>query len=381
MRFHLIAPLLPMLLFIHLATGANAPHPATRASTAPSTPAPRNISSLLKPILNRHKIPSLFAARIDGNRVTSLGAFGVRKSGAPEPVTPNDQIHLGSDTKAMTAVLIGQLVDDGQLALDTPMSKIFPALAPKMNAAAAGITVSHLLNHTAGLPANMPDWWKYERSSKPLIDQRRRVASDALAQAPTTEPGPHFEYSNVGYVILGAVLEQKTGTQWETLVQKKLFGPLNMTSAGFGPPGETGKINQPWGHVAPNMRPMQFDNPAVMGPAGRVHCTMIDWAKFIALFVVAPKDRAPLLKPETFDSLFTPAASAEYAGGWMFVKRGWGDGIVLNHNGSNTMWYCTAWISPKKHFAVLAATNIAGDDAAKACDEAASALILGASRP
>jgi hypothetical protein len=57
------------------------------------------------------------------------------------------------------------------------------------------------------------------------------------------------------------------------------------------------------------------------------------------------------------------------------VKRDWAGGNALMHNGSNTMWYVVMWLAPEKDFAVVAATNAAGADAEKGCDEAASAMI------
>ena len=61
--------------------------------------------------------------------------------------------------------------------------------------------------------------------------------------------------------------------------------------------------------------------------------------------------------------------------GWIVAERDWGSGTVLNHAGSNTMWYAVTWIAPKKDFAVLVACNQGGDEAEKACDEASSLLI------
>ena len=57
------------------------------------------------------------------------------------------------------------------------------------------------------------------------------------------------------------------------------------------------------------------------------------------------------------------------------MKRGWAGGNALMHNGSNTMWYLVMWLAPEKNFAVIAATNLAGPDAEKGCDETASAMI------
>jgi len=61
--------------------------------------------------------------------------------------------------------------------------------------------------------------------------------------------------------------------------------------------------------------------------------------------------------------------------GWGVVGRDWAGGRVLTHSGSNTMWFCTVWMAPEKDFAVLVATNMGGDKAAKGCDAASTAMI------
>ncbi|HLV79318.1 MAG TPA: hypothetical protein VKT32_03520, partial [Chthonomonadaceae bacterium] len=76
-----------------------------------------------------------------------------------------------------------------------------------------------------------------------------------------------------------------------------------------------------------------------------------------------------------FQYLHTPLFGGDYAAGWVVTDRNWGGGRVLMHNGSNNQNYSVVWMAPLRDFAVLVATNQGGDAAAKACDEAASALI------
>jgi CubicO group peptidase (beta-lactamase class C family) len=90
------------------------------------------------------------AAVVEDGQITALGAAGVRKAGSAAALTPYDLIHLGSDTKAMTAVLIGQLIDKRQLAFGSTIAQVFPDLAARMNAAMAKVTVQELLCHTGG---------------------------------------------------------------------------------------------------------------------------------------------------------------------------------------------------------------------------------------
>ena len=344
---------------------------------------PQNLASTLQPILAKHQTPALWGAIVDGGQVVALGAVGVRKFGSPERVTVNDLVHLGSDTKAMTAVLITQLIEKKQLAFDTPMNRIFPDLAAKMNGAMAKVTVRQLLDHTGGLPENPSDWWAYDRSKESLPAQRRQLVKDMLDAAPDYPPGTKFQYSNVGFVMLGAIVEQKTGLPWEEVIQQEIFGPLKMESAGFGPPGAIGKIEQPWGHTISNgaLVANQGDNPPIMSPAGRVHCSMTDWAKFVAQFLKTHADQPALLPAMLQHELIMLPATPKgttYAGGWIVTERSWageGNGTVLTHTGSNNSWLCVAWLAPGKDFGVLAATNVGGDDASAACDEVSAALI------
>ena len=167
---------------------------------------------------------------------------------------------------------------------------------------------------------------------------------------------------------------------WEALLTKRLFEPLGMKSAGFGAPGTKAAIDEPRGHSSAG-RPVPpgkgADNPAAIGPAGIVHCTIGDWAKYVQAHLVGEKkDASKLLPAASFVKLHTPAPNeANYAMGWLVAQRPWAGGRVLTHSGSNTMWYCVTWIAPERDFAVLVTCNQGGDAAAKACDEACAALI------
>ncbi|MEI9866055.1 MAG: serine hydrolase domain-containing protein [Limisphaerales bacterium] len=114
------------------------------------------------------------------------------------------------------------------------------------------------------------------------MQQRREFIEAVLAQPPEAAPGTKMIYSNQGYAIVGAMLEKITGTNYEALITERLFKPLHMDTAGFGPPGTGGKIDEPWGHAHKLLMtvPMQVDNPPAIAPAGRVHCSLDDLARF-----------------------------------------------------------------------------------------------------
>jgi CubicO group peptidase (beta-lactamase class C family) len=188
------------------------------AAPAPQPPAtiladkPQDLASMLDPIRAKYKLPGMVAAVLQGERITAIGACGVRKIGDPALFTAQDIVHLGSCTKAMTATLIARLVDQEKLSWDMPMSEALPALASTMNPEAAKITVAQLLNHTSGLPANA--WYGLYNSENRLPELRLAIPREALSKKPVTPPGRKSEYSNLGYIILGAILEQKRGKPW-----------------------------------------------------------------------------------------------------------------------------------------------------------------------
>jgi CubicO group peptidase (beta-lactamase class C family) len=333
------------------------------------------VVDILEPIRQKFGVPAIAGAIVTVDGLKTSGVVGVRKSGTEIQATIDDQWHLGSDTKAMTAVLVARLVERKLMRWDMTVAEVFPDLTIHPDAQA--ITITHLVNHRAGLPANL--LWGFISMTGSLQEQRMEAVRQGLAAKPRNPIGTVYEYSNLGYVIVGAMVERTLKSSWEKEIQKEIFDPLGMTSVGFGGTGTLGKIDQPWGHKGKD-RPVvingpAMDNPQVIGPAGVVHCTIADWAKFIADQLRGEAGMKALLPKETYAFLHSPPFGGEYAYGWVTAQRGWGGGTVITHAGCNTMNYAVAWVAPKRGFAVLVCINQGDDQAAKACDEAAGKLI------
>jgi CubicO group peptidase (beta-lactamase class C family) len=251
-------------------------------------------------------------------------------------------------------------------------------LKGKMNKQYEAVTVEQLLTHRGGAPGKPPAaaWARASEQKGTPTQQRREFIEAVLRQPPEATPGTKMIYSNQGYAIIGAILEKLTGKPWETLITERLFKPLQMDSVGFGPPGTTNEVDEPWGHIRNGsiIVPVRHDNPPAIASAGRVHCSLDDLARY-TIFHLRRAQTGGLLKSETLVKLHTPPAGSNYACGWIVVKRNWASGNALMHNGSNTMWYVVMWLAPEKNFSVVTATNIAGPDAQQGCDEVASAMI------
>lgn len=341
----------------------------------PTPTVANNMTQTLETIRENHNLPALAAVVVKDGAICDSVAVGVRKWGDPTPITTNDVFHIGSNTKSMTATLAAMLIEEGKLNWDTTIDSVFPEWEDRMNPQYKSVTVEQLLTHRGGAPHNAPPaaWARAWQRRGTVVEQRGEFIYAVLCQPPEATPGTKMIYSNQGYAIAGAMLERITGTPWETLITERLFKSLHMDSAGFGPPGTIGRVDQPWGHTQKSL-PTQNDNPPAIAPAGGVHCSLDDLARY-AISQMEGEQKDGLLKAETFRKLHTPPEGGDYACGWVCVKRDWVGGNAIWHNGSNTYWYVLMWLAPKKGFSVFVATNIYGTGAKTGCNKVVDAMI------
>lgn len=348
---------------------------ATPANAATDPPASLQafLEQTLEAAHDKDKLPAAAALiQIDG-KIAAEAAIGVRALGHKQGATTSDRWHIGSDTKAFTATLIARLVEKGVMRFDDTMAASFPAYAQQMDPAFRGITVAQLLNHISGLPSLTDD-----KDVAPLLvlikgttdvrAQRAAVAHKYLTEPPASKAG-EFVYSNLGFMIAGAIAEARTGKSWEQLIRDEIFRPLGLGHAGFGVPAKPGKTDQPWGHaenagalVALDPANPDGDNPAVIGPAGTINISLHDWARFAQDHLDGVNGHGKLLKTETYRILHTPV-TARYTYGWGVKADSNGVPLLLTHSGSNGFWLADIRIMPKHNMIFLVVTNV-GNDAA-----------------
>ena len=326
----------------------------------------------------------MVAAVVRGDAIIAQGAAGVRKRGDPTLVTIDDKFHLGSCTKAMTATMIATLVEEGKLKWDSTLEETFPEHRDRMKPVYRTVTLQQLLTHHAGIPtADVGGWYDRVVPMKDMLAARELILDAVTTHDPDAPPGTQCIYANAGYIIAAHMAEKVTGKTWEELMHERLFDPLGMKSVAFGAPAQKGKVDQPLGHGIAGL-PADFghaaDNPLAMGPAGTVHCTIGDWAKFVILHLQAETGNARLLKPETFATLHRPGkakldGNVDYAMGWMVFGVPSKAGATLMHAGSNTFWFCNVWIDPKRDAAILVMCNQGPPLASGAADAVLTKMI------
>lgn len=311
--------------------------------------------------------PAMGLLAVDADKVLILEVIGERSLKSGVAVEPGDVWHLGSNGKAMTAVLAARLVEQGRLSWEDNLHDALAGAVEGVDPGWRAVTMEHLLSHSAGMRPNASMLSMIAMSGTDAERDARADRLDALkavlAKPPASTPGTQFRYSNMGYVAAGAMIEARTGERWEVLMKQEVFEPLGMASAGFGAPRAGPGIAQPVGHrgglfggLSPAPEP-DADNPPFYGPAGRIHMSLHDYGLFLRDQLRGAAGRSDaLLRPESYERLHAPAIAAggedAYALGWGVNKAG-----IRGHSGSNTMWLVIARMDLERGLAVAAASN------------------------
>lgn len=347
------------------------------AAGASSATQESSFGARLESVRAQAEVPALAGALFSSTGDPVLAVVGVRKRGDATSATVDDLWHIGSITKSFTSLLIAQAVDAGTFGWDDTLGDL-------LGVARAGgfknVTLTHLLSHRAGLPADLslPDRAAIVAGGVTVEVQRQRLVDRVLAGTPASAPGETFAYSNLGYVIAAAVLEAKTGRSWEAQLQADVLLPLALTSAGHGAPGTVGIVSQPRGHrgaagaLTPIEPSLMADNPPFLGPAGRLHMTVGDLARWGQVHLRAARGMDGPISAAIARRLHQPVGGGEYGLGWVIQQP---DGRrVVWHNGSNTLWYAIVAFEVEADKGVVLVTN-GGIGAAQAIDGAAMSLL------
>jgi CubicO group peptidase (beta-lactamase class C family) len=261
---------------------------------------------------------------------------GVADLDSKKPVTPSSVFQMASISKGMTAVAVMQLVEQGKVDLDAPVTEYLPYFT-MADARYRDITVRQLLSHTSGLADD------FGHELKDVPDPMAQAVRDLADQALLSAPGDAWSYSRVGFTLLGQVIAEVTGMRFEDYMQQKILTPLGMEHATFlaaevDPDlGVTKYVNKKGGGVAVNQ--IQ-DCDARDAPACMLHANCEDMARWARAHLNRGElDGVRILNAESYDELWGPVASTPYAGylgpvygpPWQTYGLGWAMGKLQGH--------------------------------------------------
>ena len=244
--------------------------------------------SMLKKYAIENHIPGMSYGIVVDGRLVHTACFGFSDIGKKTPVTTSTMFRIASMSKSFTALAILKLRDEGRLSLEDPASKYIPLLADQKYATADApqITIRHLLTHGAGFPEDNP-WGDRQLADtdKELMEFLRKKISFS------NPPGLSYEYSNLGFALLGKIISVVTHKPYQQYIREEIFDPLGMKNTGYEyssiPAGQLAHgyrwLNEKW-----NEEELLHDQPdGSWGAMGALISSVDEFAKYMALHLRA----------------------------------------------------------------------------------------------
>lgn len=278
----------------------------------------------------QHDIPGIVAGIVQGGRLVHVTALGLADIEAGRRTGPATAFRIASMTKSATALAILALRDQGRLALDAPLAEYVPQFASVAPATrdSPPVSLRHLLTHTAGFVTDDP-WGDRVLGMTP-------AALDALiatGQLFARPPGLAFEYSNLGYALLGRVLTNVSGQPYQAFVRRTILEPLGMVRTTFDA-FEAARGDFAWGYRLDEgaWSRERLEPDGEVGAMGGLATTAADYARYVAFLLAAWPARddpeagpvrratvremslfhAPPFLPDTIDGRAAPATAYGY---------------------------------------------------------------------
>ena len=215
---------------------AGAPAPvASSAAVGSSAVGHEALSSFILMEMRTKKIPGLSISVSDSSGILWSRGFGLARKSPKIPFTNTTISNIGSVSKTFTATAIMKLVEAGKVRLDEPLSTYLPEFKPATRGTTAGdITIRRLLTHHSGLSSdNFYRFFLGDSRPENYPRQLSEALDAANALTPVRGPGQVFSYSNLGFSLLGLVVERVSGVAFDDYLRQEIFGPLGMKDSSF----------------------------------------------------------------------------------------------------------------------------------------------------
>ena len=326
------------------------------------------VDQYLQQVFEEGVTPGFAVAIVRNNKIIFKKGYGKEVLGNKKPMRTTSSSAIGSFTKSLTAIAILQLKEAGKLNLDDPIIKHLPWFKTANKSRSDKITIRMCLNNTSGL---------YGGSSK--IDKNNDLAIEQLIRSLENiylhrEPGSSYEYSNVGWSVLGLIISKVSGLSYSDYLQKNIFDPLNMSKTSTDPE-QFEDIEVLYGHyygIGRGIPASRETNSIEFAPAGSLtRSTVEDLGKLLAaLLNDGAYEGQQILSEESIQTMWKPNVAFpglsikeggdgndwHYGLGWMISKI---EGTAYVHHGGSTGTMSSLnMIDPQKKIAITFLSNL-----------------------
>jgi CubicO group peptidase (beta-lactamase class C family) len=348
---------------------SSAPVAAPRAIDAADLSA--YVDGLVEAGMHREGIAGVTVAVVDRQGPLLLRGYGIAELDSRRPVTPDRTLfRIASISKTFTYLLGLKLVDSGRLKLDAPVNDYLPDALKLPDDGFKPVLVRHLFTHAAGYEDSAMGHLFTDRSTGVLPLQTYLIEHRPVrVRAPET----HAVYSNYSVALLGAVVAHVEGTDFETLAERRLFGPMGMNLTTFReplpesdprrvPPRFLGLWSQGFERKGGGFKAQKFEHIAQIAPAGGASSAAADMARYLRMMINGGTlDGVAVLSPSEFSRLQGEPLFRNAPNGpgfsYGFFKRRYGQVDSLEHGGA-TSWFHSNFVAvPALGVGIFVSTN------------------------
>lgn len=308
-------------------SGGDFPFTLLRAES-PSEKAKKSLAGFdqfIEQAIKDWNVPGLAITIVHGDKVVFQKGFGYRDLENKLPVTPNTLFAIGSATKAFTAFVLGEMVDEGKMDWDKPLRNYIPDFKLYDPFASQLISPRDLATHRSGLPRHDKLWYNNHKLSRAEIVRRLRYLE------PNEDLRTKFQYNNLMFLTAGYLAECLTGMTWEEAVQKMIFEPLEMkrSNCSVRESQKSDDFALPYKEKNDTLKRIPFREIDVVGPAGSINSTVDDLSRWLILHLNGGKYKGKqIINSVTLKDIHTPymttgatqkhpeISTADYALGW-----------------------------------------------------------------
>ncbi len=296
-----------------------------------------DFDQFVQTILNDWKIPGLAVGVIKGDSIFLSKGYGYRNLEEKLPVTGKTIFPIASVSKTFTGIDLCLLEEEGKVNLHQPVKQYIPGFTLHNDLLTQETTLIDLLSHRSGLPSHDAVWWGTDKTREQLFNGLRYLP-------PNKGLREEWQYSNLGYMAAGYILQQVSGDTWEAYTRKKILEPLGMAASHFSVKEikDSPDFSYPYVYQDGEIKRKEFRNLDAVGPCGGINSSLEDMLKYVQMLVGKGTYKGRRIVPEkALSKAQRPVITMPYANtngiasayGLGFIQQSFDKYMLLEHRG------------------------------------------------